>query len=155
MKKRNLIMAGTMAAIMAGAMGAAGLTHASGYGDRDRCDYKGEHRGGMKHMMKELDLTKEQRQTLRKFKSESREQMKNNREQMMELRKQLHEEAISEDYDSAKVRELADKKAKLMSDMLVKKMESMQRIRKELTPEQQEEFDEMKEDRYSNRGYRS
>jgi len=148
-------MAGTMAAIMAGAMSVAGLTHASGYGDHDRCEYKGDHRGGMKHMMKELDLTKEQRQTLRKFKSESREQMKNNREQVMELRKQLHEEAISEDYDSAKVRELADKKAKLMSDMLVKKMESMQRIRKVLTPEQREEFDDMKEDRYSHRGYRS
>ena len=145
MNKRNLIIAG----IMAGAMGVAGLTHASGYSDHDRCDYKKEHRGEMRHMMKELDLTKDQRETVREIKSENREQMKNNREQMREIRKQLHEEATSDDYDAAKVRELADKKAKLMSDMLVNKMQSMQRIRKELTAEQQEEFDEMKERRYS------
>lgn len=145
MKKSNLIIAG----IMAGAMGVAGITHASGYGDRDRCEHKGEYRSGMKHVMKELDLTKEQRESLREIKKESREQMKNNREQMREIRKQLHEEASSEKYDASKVREIADKKAKLMSDMLVKKMESMQRIRKELTPEQRKEFDEMKENRYS------
>jgi len=150
MKKRNLIVAG----IIAGAIGVAGLSHASGYGEYKRCDYKNEHRGGMKHMMKELDLTKEQRQTLRKIKSESREQMEDNRDQIKEIRKQLHEQSRSENYDPSRVQELADKKAKLMSNMLVNKIESMQRIRKELTPEQQEEFDEMKEERFSHRGYK-
>ena len=147
MKKRNWIIVGVMAA----AIGATGITYASGHGDRERCEHKSEHHGGMKYMMKELDLTTEQRNTLRKIKSENRQQMEDSRDQMKEIRKQLREQGRSKNYDPVAVRELADKKARLMSDMLVKRMESMQEIRKQLTAEQLEEFDEMKAHRLFHR----
>jgi len=151
MKKRNLIIA----SILAGTIGVAGAVQAFGSHDGgDRCNYKGEHRGDrMMYIMKELDLSDEQRQSVREIKKQNREQMKNNREQMMEIRKELREASSADNYDAAKVRELADKKAKLMADMTVKRVEIMQRIRSELTPEQQREFAKMKEHRSDREGY--
>jgi len=151
MKKRNLIIA----SVLAGTIGIAGAAHAFGGHDRgDRCDYKSEHRGDrMKYVLKELDLSDEQRQSVREIKKQNREQMQASREQMMEIRKELREASSANNYDAAKVRELADKKAKLMADMTVKRAEIMQRIRNELTPEQQKEFAEMKDKRSGRRGY--
>ena len=151
MKKRNLIIA----SIVAGTIGLAGISYASDYrGDREHCEYKGgHHRGhhdghnkGMKYMMKELDLTSEQKKIFREIKKENREQMLANRDKMKELRKELHKLSTAEKYDASKVRELADKKASLMSDMIVKRAESMQKLRKELTPDQIEELEELNED---------
>ena len=151
MKKRNLIIA----SVLAGTIGIAGAAQAfGGHGGGDRCNYKGEYRGDrMMHVMKELDLSDEQRQSVREIKKENREQMKASRQQMMEVHKELREASSADNYDASKVRELADKKAKLMADITVKRVEIMQRIRSELTPEQQKEFAEMKEHRSGREGY--
>ena len=145
MKKRNWIIA----SVLAGTVGIAGAAHAfGGHGGGDRCNYKGGHRGDkMMKVMKELDLSDEQRQAVREIKKESREQMQASREQMMEVRKELREASSADNYDASKIREIADKKAKLMANMTVKRVEIMQRIRSELTPDQQKEFAEMKEHR--------
>ena len=148
MKKRNLIIA----SIIAGTISMAGMSYASDYrGDREHCEYKGgkhhgDHHKGMKYMMKELELTSEQKKIFREMKKENREQMKANRGEMKELRKELFKLSTEENYDAEKVRQLADQKARLMSDMIVKRAESMQQLRKELTPEQIEELEEMSED---------
>ena len=151
MKKRNLIIA----SVLAGTIGIAGAAQAfGGNGGGDRCNYKGEHRGDrMMHVLKKLDLSDEQRQSVREIKKENLEQMKASRQQMMEVRKELREASSADNYDASKIRELADKKAKLMADMTVKRVEIMQRIRSELTPEQQKEFAEMKEHRSGRGGY--
>ncbi|MCW8934530.1 MAG: Spy/CpxP family protein refolding chaperone [Gammaproteobacteria bacterium] len=151
MKKRNLILA----TLLAGSLGVAsvGVTHAcDGPGGNSRGDQKSDYRGGgMKKMMKKLDLTKEQRQTIRNIKSESRDQMQAKREQMGDIRNALREQGRAKTLDVNKVRELADAKSKIMADMTVQRITTMHKVRKELTPEQLVKFDAMKEKR-SKRG---
>ncbi|MCW8899255.1 MAG: Spy/CpxP family protein refolding chaperone [Gammaproteobacteria bacterium] len=142
MKKRNWIIG----SILAGAIGITGVAQAcSGYGEHSRGDHKGDR---MMHVMKKLDLTKEQRQAVRNIKKESRDQMEVKRDEMFELRKALRKEANAKKYNAAKVRELADAKAKIMSDITVQRIETMNRVRKELTPEQLEKLDDIKARRF-------
>lgn len=142
MKKRNWIIA----SVVAGAIGVAGVAQAcGGPGGHFRDDYRDD---SMMYMMKKLDLTKEQRQAVRSIKKDMRNKMEAKRDEMFDIRKELHDQVNSENYDAAKVRKLADAKAKIMSDLAVQKIETMQRIRKELTAEQLEKFDDVKESRF-------
>lgn len=142
MNKRNWIIG----SILAGTIGIAGVAHAcGGHGDHSRGDHRGDR---MMHVMKKLDLTKEQRQAVRNIKKESRDQMEVKRDEMFELHKALQKEGSAKKYNAAKVRELADAKAKLMSDMTVQRIETMNRVRKELTPEQIEKLDDIKARRF-------
>jgi Spy/CpxP family protein refolding chaperone len=147
MKKRNWIIG----SILAGTIGIAGVAHAcSGPGGH----FRGVHGGDrMMHVMKTLDLTTEQRQAIRKIKNESRDQMEVKRDEMFEIRKALREQGSAETYDAAKVRELADAKAKIMTDMTVQRFKTMHQIRKELTAEQLKELDEIKDRRFERRGF--
>lgn len=141
MKKRNLILAGMLASTL-GVAGIASVAHASR--GHDGCEHRGDH---MKHMMKKLDLSKEQRQTIRSIKNESRDQMQAKRDEMYKIRKALREQGSAKTYDANKVRELANAKSKIMADMTVQRIEHMHKMRKQLTPEQLEKFDEMKNKR--------
>lgn len=144
MKKRNWLISSILAGSIL-AISAAGVAHACG-GDR------GNHRGDkMTHMMKKLDLTEEQSQTIGKIKDEQREQMRARRDEMTDIRKALREQARADNFDASKVRELANAKAKIMVEMTVERVETMNRIRKQLTPEQVAKLDSMKE-RRSKRG---
>ncbi len=147
MKKRNWIIG----SILAGTIGIAGVAHACG----GPGGHFGGHHGGdrMMHMMKTLDLTTEQRQAIRKIKNESRDQMEVKRDELFEIRKALREQGRAETYDAAKVRDLADAKAKITADMTVQRIKTMQQIRKELTAEQLKELDEMKDRRFSRGGF--
>jgi len=146
MKKRNLVICSILAGSIL-TIGTAGLVHACG---GPGGHYYGDHRGDkMRHVMKKLDLTTEQREAIRNIKDEQREQMSTKRDEMMDIRKALREQVRADSYDASKVRELADTKAKLMADMTVKRIETMNRIRKELTPEQVAKLDSFKE-----RGFR-
>ena len=137
MKKRNLIIA----SILAGSMFSVAAVGAA-----NACNSHGGHRGGkMMHMMKNLDLTEKQSEAIRSIKKEQKEKMQSTRAKMKEIRKSLQEQSKAENFDAAKVRELADTKAKLMADMTVMRTETMHRIRKELTPEQVDKFDSMKQ----------
>jgi len=140
MKKRNLIIASVLA---------GSLFSVAAVGAANACNSKGGHRDGhggkMMHMMKKLDLTEKQSETIRSIKKEQKEKMQSTRAKMKEIRKSLQEQSKAENFDAAKVRELADTKAKLMADMTVMRTETMHRIRKELTPEQVDKFDSMKQ----------
>jgi Spy/CpxP family protein refolding chaperone len=142
MKKRNWIIG----SVLAGTIGLAGVAHACGGPGGHFRDHHGGDR--MMHVMKELDLTKEQRTTIRKIKNESRDQMAEKRDELFEIRKALREQGSAEKYDAAKVRELADAKAKIMADLTVQRIKAMHQIRKELTAEQLKELDEMKDRRF-------
>lgn len=142
MKKRNLVIGSILAGSIL-TIGTAGLVHACG---SPGGHYYGEHRGGkMMHVMKKLDLTTEQHKTIRNIKDEQREKMSAKRDEMMDIRKELRQQVRADNYDAGKVRELADAKAKIMADMTVKRIETMNRIRKELTPEQVAKLDSFKE----------
>ncbi len=145
MKKRNLIIS----SILAGSIftiGVVGIAHAcNGPGG-----HGGHQRGGeMMPMMRMFDLTMEQREAIRNIKTKQREQMRVTRDEMKNIQRALFEQTSTEYYDATKVRELADVKAKLMADMIVKRSETMNRIRKELTPEQAAKMDSMKQRRFA------
>lgn len=147
MKKRNWIIG----SILAGTIGIAGVAHACG---GPGGHFRGGHSGDrMMHVMQTLDLTKEQREAIRNIKNESRDQMEVKRDEMFEIRKALHEQGSAETYDAAKVRQLADAKAKIMADMTVQRIKTMHQIRKELTAEQLEELDEIKDRRFGRGGF--
>ena len=144
MKKRNLIIG----SILAGTIGVAGLAQACG---GPGGSHKGHGGDRMMHVMKKLDLSTEQRDAVRTIKRDSRDQMQARRDEMQDIRQALQKQASAETYDAAKVRELADAKAKIMADITVQRIETMQKVRKQLTAEQLAKFDEMK-DRRSKRG---
>lgn len=147
MKKRNLIIASLLAStiVVTGVAQACG-----GSGGNFRGDHRGEHRSDrMMHVMKKLDLTKEQRQEIRNIKNQSRDQMKTKRAEMLDIKKALHQQSSSKIYNADKVRELANAKAKIMSDMTVQRIETMHQIRKKLTPKQLEKLDDIKERRFN------
>ncbi|MCW9025020.1 MAG: Spy/CpxP family protein refolding chaperone [Gammaproteobacteria bacterium] len=142
MKKRNWIISSVLAGSII-TIGAVGVTQACG-GQGGL--FRGDHRGDkMIHVMKGLDLTKEQRQSIRSIRNEQRDKMGEQQDAMMDIRKSLREQAHSDSYDVTKVRELADAKAKIMADMTVQRTETMNRIYKELSPEQRAELDSYKE----------
>lgn len=148
MKKRNLIIG----SILAGTIGVAGLAQAcGGPGGNFRGAHKGHGGERMMHVMKKLDLSAEQRNAVRTIKRDSRDQMQAKRDEMQDIRQALQKQASAETYDAAKVRELADAKAKIMVDITVQRIETMQKVRKQLTAEQLAKFDDMK-DRRSKRG---
>lgn len=150
MKKRNWInRSALISSVLAGSIltiGAASAVHAcSGPGG----NFRDEHRGDkMMRVMKKLDLTREQRQAIRNIKNETRDQMETKRDEMIDIRKALREQSRAETYDASKVRELANTKSQIMADMTVQRIETMNRIRKELTQDQLTQMDKLKERRY-------
>ena len=144
MKKRNLIIG----SILAGTIGIAGLAQAcGGPGGNSRGDYEGRGGDRMMHVLKKLDLSDEQRDSMRTIKRDSRDKMQSKRDQMSDIRQALHKQASADTYDAEKVRELANSKAALIADITVQRIETMRKVRQQLTAEQLKEFDEMKDRR--------
>ena len=106
------------------------------------------------HMVKRLDLDETQRDTIQKIMDEQRDAKDASRKTGDENRKALREAAMSETYDAAKVKALADSVAQDMSNMIVQRTETMHRIRGLLNEEQLKELEEHQEKRYD-RGHRS
>ena len=141
MKKRNWVIGSVLAGTLltAGAVYAGGGCGGPGFGPGG---FEGGRGGNMMRMVEQLDLTKEQRQAVWAIMDEQRNKMRDKRADMVDIRKALHEAATSANYDATKVRELADTKAKMMSDMMVERTETMNRIRKVLTAEQVKKLDD-------------
>jgi len=137
MKKRNLIMV----SILAGGLLTSGVSIA-----RTGCDrFSDHHSDKMMHVMKEeLKLSDKQIEAIRAIKKEQASDMRSSMIEMKKIRRELREQVRSDNYDAAKVRQLADAKAKIMADMTVKRIDTMHRIRKQLTPEQAAKLDDMK-----------
>jgi Spy/CpxP family protein refolding chaperone len=140
MKKRNLIMV----SILAGSLLTVGTAFAGKHAGCDRIS--GHHGDKSMHMMKELDLSDKQLDAIRAIRKEQSKSMESSMVEMKKIRQELREQASADKYDAAKVRQLADAKAKIMADMTVQRIDTMNRIRKELTPEQITKMDSMKKD---------
>lgn len=155
MKKRNLIIS----SILAAGMLTAGGAHAYGGGKGEFCD---KHpRGGaraerMDYMMDRLDMSSQQRDAVYKIREEEEKKVAAKRDELRKLREAMREQSRAEKYDDAKVRELADAQAKIMSDIMVIHAESMKRMRDQLSADQEARVKQMKEQmkaRREQRGY--
>jgi len=152
MKKQNLIISSFLAVTML-TIGSTGVVHAyggpyagPGAGPMDGpCDHHREAQSSrMMYMMNRLELDRKQREAIDKIRDEQDKKMQAKMDEMKEIRNAMREQAMAEKYDAAKVRELADAQAKLMSDMMVERMATMDLIRKQLTEQQAARMEQMK-----------
>lgn len=153
MKKRNWVISSVLLGSVLTMSTISVAQACGGSGGQSGYNRGHSHQGQMMHMMGGLDLSKEQRQAIRKIRNEQRDQMGDNQDEMIDLHKALREQAQAENYDAAKVQELASAKAKIMADMTVERIETMNRIRHELTPEQLEKMESFKGREFGRRGF--
>jgi Spy/CpxP family protein refolding chaperone len=154
MKKRNLIIASTLAtglavAAAAGAVSAHGRGgFGPGFDGPAGMAFDGPGFGGPGHLhglMRALDLSDEQRDKIFDI---LHAQSPAARDKMKELRKgrdELHEATTARNYDARKVRELANAQAKTIADLIVMRTETFNKVYGLLTPEQQKKVAELKD----------
>lgn len=111
-----------------------------------------EHRGGLFKLVKQLDLTSEQKDTLKALKKSRKDMMQAKREEMKEKRQEMHQQnrpdmstfMSAKSFDKEAFKAEVNKKIEAMhkkmeakkDDMLEKRAEMMQKIFNVLTPEQ-------------------
>lgn len=99
------------------------------------------------HMLNRLDLNEAQQAEVKRIMEESRDAALQQRQVMRDNRKALHELATTNAYDPSRVRTLADAQAQLQADMIVARAETMHRVHQVLTPEQQAQWNTLREQR--------
>lgn len=105
-------------------------------------------------LMRQLNLSDEQKDKMKAMRSASREEMKANFEKhgeaMMEERKALQAQTqkivMADTFDKGEAEKLAQKMADKHSEMLVKKLEHEYQLVSVLTPEQKTEFAKLKQE---------
>jgi Spy/CpxP family protein refolding chaperone len=155
MKKRNLVIAGTLAAGLAAAA-AAGVVNAhgrSGFGP----GFDGPvgmgfgspgFGGGPGHLhglMRALDLSDEQRDKMFDIMHAQAPAARDKMEELRKGRDELHQATIAKRYDAKKVRELANAQAKVITDLIVMRTETFNKVYGLLTPEQQKKVADLKD----------
>ena len=94
------------------------------------------HRQGV---MKELNLTQEQRQKMRELRQQHRAGMKGLRSQMRQARESM-KKAFQENSSEGQLRTLHNKLMDLQKSVATKRFENLLEVRKILTPEQRKKF---------------
>lgn len=158
MRMKQIFVSSVMAAsLLATGLGAAyaspgevcdkGGKHAS---------YKSDHhKQGGKHMdrlMDKLELDQAQRDKVSTALEKNRANMQEQRHAMRDIRRQMHEAATSEAYDTARVKQLAEKKARIGAELGMQRNKTFHDIYQLLTPEQQARFQSMKNKRQHHSG---
>lgn len=125
-------------------------------GDGAHCDRQ-HHAGKMERhgdgkgfhaKFKELNLTDAQQAQVKEIMEKQKPQREAKWKEVRESRKALHEAARGENYDAAKVRELAGKEAQVKAEMTVMRIETMRQVYALLTPEQKQKWDAKRERRH-------
>ena len=98
-------------------------------------------------MHDKLDLSEEQRKSLKRHKQKHRHKMKALKEKMRAKRQALREEMQKSDFDAAKVRALNKEIKILHNESSYSRLEGVLGVRDILTPEQFSKFKQYKENR--------
>ena len=91
-------------------------------------------------VLRQLDLTDEQQDTVRALAQQFRSENQASFEQMRQVRRQLREATSEGQFDEALITELAQQQGALMAELLVSRERLRHEIFMQLTPEQQEEY---------------
>ena len=110
--------------------------------------------GPMRGLMRDLDLTDEQRTQLRSIAKTSWERSAARRAELESLRKQIETTVIANGFNEAEIRGLIEARSSLLADTMVDVVRAMAEMRSVLTPEQQKRFDERRAESESRRGER-
>jgi protein CpxP len=117
--------------------------------DRPHAGKIGAHGGkhGFHAKLKELNLTEAQQAQVKDIMEKQKPQREARWKDLRESHKSLYEAARSENYDAAKVRDLANKQAQLKAEATVQRIETMREVYALLTPEQKQKWDAQRERR--------
>lgn len=158
MKTRKTLTRTVLGSLLAGSLiaaGATGIAQARPDGDcmkgdrMERMAYHQGHKDGAPfgRMFKRLDLTEAQQTEVTRILQEGREAGQQRRQALRDNRQALHELATGSAYDPQRVRALADEQGRLQADMIVARTETLHRMHQVLTPEQQAEWNTLREQR--------
>ncbi len=144
-KTKNLIMILALAGVFLMTSSAYAL---EGPSKKDFGRKQEKHQGGKMHQkgkimaeaMDELNLTKEQREEIKKNKEAYRESGQEIREGMRSKRKELKRELDKWESDDGKINNLVDEIAELQKETLQNRIEGILSVKKVLTEEQFEEL---------------
>lgn len=149
MDKRKAL---TVAALVAGLMtasafafpgrGCSGGAHGQGWGDGH----------GIERMAQWLDLSAEQRTSVRAIEDKYRTQLRSLRDRMTDSRKALREATAQSEPDDTKVRMLADAQGKAMADMIVLRTRMLVEMQLVLTDAQRAKLRDLRERKLSHKG---
>lgn len=150
MVKRHRLFAS--AALVAASLIAAApaMAEEGGRCDRHHADKAGHHGGkhGFHEKFKELNLTDAQQAQVKAIMEKQKPQREAKWKELRESHQALRDAARGEQYDAAKVRELANRQAQIKADMTVMRIESMRQVYALLTPEQKQKWDAKRERRH-------
>lgn len=154
MNKKLMIAAVTFPLMLgvasAYASGGHGKWGERGHGDRQACN------GGIERgMMRELDLTDDQKQQFKELRNETQTKMRERFEEQFaekaKARRANHEKMqqliLADDFDRVAAMKLAQEQANGKADFMVQKMERQHDMLNILTPEQKEKFVELQQER--------
>ncbi|HEX19571.1 MAG TPA: periplasmic heavy metal sensor [Acidiferrobacteraceae bacterium] len=138
MKKRNLIIGSLLAGSLA--LGTIGTANAGG-------EHSGggfSHQGGKHHrIFKQLGLSDAQRDQVFKIMYESKPVKYEKMKKMHAIRKEMRDAIHSDRFDVKAVRKLAQKKAAILTDLMVLSAQTRNQIYQILTPEQKQKIKEL------------
>jgi len=134
MKKTTKIIA----ILFAGSLLTAGGLQAADHHGGKQC-------GDKMHMFKKLDLSDAQHDAIKAIKESQHASKMAQKDQMKSIREGMKKQVMSDSFNLAEVRKLANQKAQLVETMTVSMAQSMHQIYQQLTPEQRTKFAEMKD----------
>lgn len=106
---------------------------------------------GMKGMMRQLDLSPQQKQKMQALIQEKRSIMQPLRQELKNIKQTINQlNTTSSDYKK-QIFSLADKKAKLVFRMVIEKGEKRMQIESVLSSEQRQKFKQIRQQRFENR----
>lgn len=147
MSRPNKTLAILLTSALLGA-GAVGTVAASPWGGQSKhaCAH-GDQRGGMHGVFKQLDLTDAQRDQLFEIRHNQRPVMREKYKALRDSRRTLRDLALAENYDAAQVKKAADEQARIRSELIVMRTETMHKMMEALTPEQKQKLAQLREQR--------
>jgi Spy/CpxP family protein refolding chaperone len=135
MKKTKLMLTGMLVSTMA-ITGLAGTAYACKMSKHERGDK-------VMYMMENLNLSQEQKKAITEIRDQHRQTMRSKRDEMKSIRMSLWEQARAKEFNEVRIRELAESKAKLSSEMTVSRMKMRHQIQQQLSEAQIDKMQDM------------
>ena len=117
-------------------------------------DHDGKGPGKIERLKQALDLTPEQEASLKKVHTDSKEKTADMREEAEANREAIQNVFNAEALDEPRLRELTSEQAKLRSNLMVEKHAMREKVNQILTPKQQKQHEEFRQQRMKNKGHR-
>ena len=103
------------------------------------------HRSGFERLAKKLNLTDAQKEQAKQIMKSSKEKVKELKESMKSIHQKLDAATADGQFDEAQVQALATQQANIMAQMIVEKERTKSQFFAILTPEQQAQANQLKE----------